>query len=192
MSKLQRAANISEIVSAASLILAIFLATITLLNDRNTSKKSFTLEYVQPYLVGKVYQDRLVLFNEIDSFRQIIFGQSSTSPTAPQSEVSLYLAKRMRSIQSAGDRELRNAIIGISQFYNSLSSCISANVCDQHVSFALTQEEAPYLLCLLESSFEELENQTANLTLDFGLRDLSNGYICDNALPIRNEGNENL
>jgi hypothetical protein len=139
-------------------------------------KSTATLEFVKRYQDAQLASERFVLLAPWMKIDVEAFRRAKPSPRAIQ---DLVLKLVDSSASSAGQRDMREAIFSIVDFYETLQLCIDADMCDKKLAASYFGEYSTQFYCLYKPYIQKLRKQQNMPSYGRRLEQLASTIGCD-------------
>lgn len=167
--RVERAANVAEIVSAFAVVIGIGLALFGYRIESQNRREEYTVNYAQSYFEGDLHAARSMI-------REVISLPSQVDPNVSDATLATIISGRV-----AQDRAgpLAQSVTLIGDYFNGAENCVRAGVCEDSLMRALHNDEAQILLCLLLPSLTALSLDGRESALLSGLEFFAQDRACD-------------
>lgn len=141
MSRLERAADAAQILSAVVVVVSVTIAVLAYLNEAEKQRREYTMELALQFFAGDLQEHKNHLFDTIRSI------QDEVKPARlGGADIGTYLVKSDR-FSSLADRDLNAALLGIASYFNAAQRCVQTGICDEMLMRQLVSEDATAIAC---------------------------------------------
>lgn len=159
----------SEFTATVFLGVGLVLAVVGYFSDRDHRVKQFTIEYAKAYHESSLQEARNKIREEIRKIENIDRSMNNST-------LADLLSKNASKNPNS---DFAKSIFEISDYYNSLQNCISAEICDEMLVKKLHASEASSLRCLILPALKEISLSGGEQATTSGIIFLSEGTICN-------------
>ncbi|NDK37047.1 hypothetical protein [Rhodovulum sulfidophilum] len=149
----------SALVVSASVAIAI----LAYLNETEKQQRQFTMELAMQYFSGDLQNAKDELFYTIQSV------QSAVAPVKlGPADINTYLVKSDPG-SPYSERDLASALLAVTSFFNSVSRCVEADLCNGELMQQLLGDDAAAIECAFSGYLHEMAKSANVGNLSTGL-----------------------